>query len=238
MSRYAHERARMVDRDLVARGVHHPAVLAAMREVPRERFVDAGMEDAAYDDRPLPICERQTISQPYIVALMAEAAELRSGDRVLEVGTGSGYAAAVFATIADEVYTIERHAPLARGAERRLAELGYDNVHVLVGDGTRGWPGPAPYDAIIVAAGAPAPPRALREQLAVGGRLVLPVGELHFGQRLVRITRTGAEAYTHQDLGAVAFVPLVGEQGWGERDWAGQDDRVAAPGRTPTQGTT
>lgn len=227
MSRHTHERARMVERDLVARGLQDPAVLAAMREVPRERFVDPGMEDAAYQDSPLPIGERQTISQPYIVALMAEAARLRPDDSVLEVGTGSGYAAAVFAQIAAQVRTIERHATLAHGAERRFAELGYGNIHVRVGDGSRGWPEHAPYDAIIVAAGAPEPPRALREQLAVGGRLVLPVGKLHFGQRLVRITRTGPDDFAHQDLGGVSFVPLVGEQGWTRA--AGGDADAASP---------
>jgi protein-L-isoaspartate(D-aspartate) O-methyltransferase len=232
MSRHLHERARMVERDLVARGLHDPAVLTAMREVPRERFVDPGMEDVAYRDSPLPIGERQTISQPFIVALMAEAAQLQQDDRVLEVGTGSGYAAAVFAHVATQVYTIERHASLARGAERRFSELGYGNIQVRVGDGSRGWPEHAPYDAIIVAAGAPEPPRALREQLAIGGRLVLPVGDLHFGQRLVRITRTGPDDYAHQDLGGVSFVPLVGEQGWTEQ--GGRDHQTKSPGTTGT----
>jgi len=233
MFSHTHERIRMVERDLVARGLHDPAVLTAMREVPRERFVDPGMEDVAYRDSPLPIGERQTISQPFIVALMAETARLQPGDRVLEVGTGSGYAAAVFAHVAAQVYTIERHATLAHGAERRFAELGYANIRVRVGDGSRGWPEHAPYDAIIVAAGAPEPPRALREQLAIGGRLVLPVGDLHLGQRLVRITRTGTDDYAHQDLGGVSFVPLVGEQGWteqGDRDHHTKSPRTTGTG--------
>ena len=237
MSRYTHERARMVERHIALRGVRDPAVLAAMRSVPRERFVDPGMEEFAYEDSPLPIGERQTISQPYIVALMAEAAELHRGDKVLEVGTGSGYAAAVFAQVAGEVYTIERHASLAELARQRYDALGYRNLHVRIGDGTRGWPEQAPFDAIIVAAGAPEPPRALREQLAVGGRLVIPVGELSFGQRLRRIVRTGEDAWEDEDLGGVSFVPLVGEQGWTERgERAPAPDARALPRRIADAG--
>jgi protein-L-isoaspartate(D-aspartate) O-methyltransferase len=208
----------MVERHIAMRGVRDPKVLDAMRSVPRERFVDPGMEEFAYEDSPLPIGERQTISQPYIVALMAEAAELHAGDQALEVGTGSGYAAAVFARVAGEVYTIERHASLASMAQERFDALGYGNIHVLVGDGTRGWPEHAPFDAIMVAAGAPAPPPALQEQLAIGGRLVIPVGDPAFGQRLHKIVREGPERYTHEDLGGVTFVPLIGEQGWAAPD--------------------
>lgn len=218
MSGYTQARMRMVERHIASRGVRDPAVLAAMRAVPRECFVEAGMEQFAYQDSPLPIGERQTISQPYIVALMAEAARLRPGHRVLEVGTGSGYAAAVLAQAAGEVYTVERHASLAAQARRRLRALGYRNVHVHTGDGTRGWPEHAPFDAILVAAGAPGPPDALCEQLAMGGRLVIPVGTQAGIQRLRRIVRTGPDSYDDEDLGGVSFVPLVGADGWSECD--------------------
>ncbi|HEX2082582.1 MAG TPA: protein-L-isoaspartate(D-aspartate) O-methyltransferase, partial [Xanthomonadaceae bacterium] len=177
MSRYTHERARMVERHIALRGVRDPAVLEAMRSVPRERFVDPGMEEFAYEDGPLPIGEQQTISQPYIVALMAQAADLHRDDKVLEVGTGSGYAAAVFAQIAEQVYTIERHASLAELAQQRFDALGHRNIHVRIGDGTRGWPEQAPFDAIIVAAGGPGQiPPTLLNQLRSGGRLVIPRG--------------------------------------------------------------
>src|SRR3979411_1291260 len=171
------ERNRMVDVQIARRGVRDRDVLDAMRRVPREAFVESGFEEFAYEDAPLPIGEGQTISQPYIVALMIEAAELKPGDRVLEVGTGSGYAAAVVSQIAARVYAIERHAELVDAAKRRLEKLGYTNVELRVGDGTRGWPEAAPFDAILVAAGGPEVPAALKEQLALGGRLVIPVGE-------------------------------------------------------------
>lgn len=214
MSDYASARNRMVDAHIARRGIRDRAVLDAMRTVPREVFVDHGMEAFAYDDSPLPIGGHQTISQPYIVALMIEAAELKPGDRVLEVGAGSGYAAAVMSRIAQRVVAIERLAPLASEAQRRFDTLGYDNIELHVGDGSRGWPDAAPFDAILVAASAPEPPPALRRQLTVGGRLVLPVGTGGFGQRLRKIVRTGDDAYAQQDLGGVSFVPLIGEQGW------------------------
>jgi protein-L-isoaspartate(D-aspartate) O-methyltransferase len=185
-----------------------------MRGVPRELFVSDELRERAYDDTPLGIGEGQTISQPYIVAVMAEAARIRAGDRVLEVGTGSGYAAAILSRVASEVFTIERHPVLARTAEQRLARHGYDNVHVLCGDGTRGWPEHAPYDAIVVAAAGPALPSALLAQLAVGGRLVIPVGTSQRLQRLVRVVRTSSDGFTEEDLGAVSFVPLIGAEGW------------------------
>ena len=210
------ERRRMVDVHIAGRGVRDPAVLRAMREVPRERFVEPGMDEFAYEDSPLPIGEGQTISQPYIVALMIEAARLGPDDEVLEVGAGSGYAAAVLSRIVHRVHAIERHPPLAEAARRRLRALGYDNVTVVVGDGTRGLPDRAPFDAILVAAGAPETPATLREQLAPGGRLVIPVGDPGIGQRLRRITRTGADEYRQDDLGGVSFVPLIGEHGWRE----------------------
>jgi protein-L-isoaspartate(D-aspartate) O-methyltransferase len=227
MSDHATARDRMVDVHIARRGIRDRAVLAAMREVPREAFVEPGMREFAYEDSPLPIGERQTISQPYIVAMMIEAAELKPGDRVLEVGAGSGYAAAVMGRIAGRVVAIERHASLAAEAQRRFDALGYDNIELHVGDGTRGWPDDAPFDAILVAAGAPEPPPALRGQLAIGGRLVVPVGDSEFGQRLHKLTRTGDDDYTQEDLGGVTFVPLIGEQGWAE------DGRRAASNHVP-----
>jgi protein-L-isoaspartate(D-aspartate) O-methyltransferase len=170
----------------------------------------------AYEDGALPIGEEQTISQPYVVAVMTEALGLRPDDRVLEIGTGSGYAAAVLATIAAEVYTIERLEGLAESARRRLAELGYANVQVRHGDGSLGWPEHAPYDAIVVTASGPDVPTALLNQLAVGGRLVMPVGSKFGRQRLVRIQRTAADSYRRENLEGVVFVPLIGAQGWPE----------------------
>jgi protein-L-isoaspartate(D-aspartate) O-methyltransferase len=215
-ARFAQARARMVERHLAARGIENRAVLDAMGQVPREEFVPPELAAHAYLDRPLPIGEEQTISQPYMVAFMAEAAELEPGDRVLEVGTGSGYAAAVFSRAAAEVFSVERHASLAAEAERRFQRLGYDNVSVAVRDGTLGWPEHAPYNAIIVAAGGPGVvPPALKEQLAPGGRLVIPRGETLWGQELVRIRRSeDGGSYREETLGAVQFVPLIGEAGW------------------------
>jgi protein-L-isoaspartate(D-aspartate) O-methyltransferase len=210
------ERRRMVEQQLAARGIHDPLVLAAMGKVPREKFVSAGQAAFAYDDGPLPIGEGQTISQPYVVALMTEALALTRTDRVLEIGTGSGYAAAILAEIAAEVYTVERLPPLAERARQLLADLGYANVHVLAGDGTLGWPEHAPYHAIVVTAGGPRVPQALLDQLAIGGRLVIPVGPVPFDQSLVRIVRASTGDYRREELEAVAFVPLIGEQGWPE----------------------
>src|SRR3954467_3215174 len=172
-------RARMVDVQISRRGVRDRSVLDAMRRVPREAFVQPGFEEFAYEDGPLPIAEGQTISQPYIVALMIEAAEVKPGTSVLEVGAGSGYAAAVMSQIADRVYAIERHPSLGEAARQRFEKLGYDNIELRVGDGTRGWPEAAPLDAILVSAGGPEVPQALKEQLALGGRLVIPVGDAH-----------------------------------------------------------
>jgi protein-L-isoaspartate(D-aspartate) O-methyltransferase len=208
-------RAGMVRDQLRARGVSDPAVLAAMALVPRERFVAPELHEWAYEDTPLPILEGQTISQPYIVAAMAEALELEPDDRVLDVGTGSGYAAAVLSRMAREVYTIERHAGLASSARSVFEDLGYDNIHVRVGDGTLGWADEAPFDAIMVAAGGPGIPRALLDQLAPGGRLVIPVGDTPRDQELVRVVKEGDEL-RQETLGRVRFVPLVGDQGWDE----------------------
>ena len=208
------QRAAMVEAQIARRGVLDPHVLNAMREVPRERFVDDAMLEFAYEDSPLPIAEGQTISQPYIIAVMIEAAEIRPGDRVLEIGCGSGYAAAVISRIADDVFTIDRHVALVDVAQARFDALGYDNIETRAGDGTLGWPDAAPFDAILVAADGPEVPQSLREQLEIGGRLVIPVGDPDYGQRLVKMTRRSASEFDEDDLGAVAFVPLIGEQGW------------------------
>jgi protein-L-isoaspartate(D-aspartate) O-methyltransferase len=204
---------RMVQRQLERRGIHDPKVLAAMRKIDREAFLPEAMREFAYEDSALPIEEGQTISQPYIVARMIEAAGLGPADRVLEIGAGSGYAAAVMAELAMRVYTIERHPALARLAEQRLRALGYGNTDVRAGDGTLGWPEAAPFDAIIAAAGGPRVPEALKQQLAVGGRLVMPVGSPSH-QHLIRLTRRDENTYDSETLDEVMFVPLIGEQGW------------------------
>jgi protein-L-isoaspartate(D-aspartate) O-methyltransferase len=210
------ERERMVAAQVAGRGVTDARVLQAMQRVPREAFLRQEMEEFAYEDSPLPIAEGQTISQPYIVALMAEAAKLKAADRVLDVGTGSGYAAAVLSRLADRVYSIERHRGLADTARRALAGLQYDNVEVRHGDGTLGWPDAAPFDAILVAAGGPEVPEALRKQLKIGGRLIIPIGELGGVQELVRVVRDADDRYHEEDLGPVTFVPLIGAAGWAE----------------------
>jgi protein-L-isoaspartate(D-aspartate) O-methyltransferase len=204
----------MVRNQIAARGVEDPAVLEAMASVPREAFIGEHMAPYAYTDQALPIAEGQTISQPYIVALMAEALRLRPEDRVLEIGTGSGYAAAVLSLMASEVYTVERLPRLAEDADTRLHELGYDNIWIKFADGTIGWPEKAPFDAIQVTAGAPSVPRALLDQLVVGGRLVIPVGTSQTHQTLIRVTREPGGRHDTEDLAAVAFVPLLGEEGW------------------------
>ena len=227
MPDFSRERDRMVDVQIARRGVRDRHVLDAMRAVPREAFVEPGLAEFAYADGPLPIGEGQAIPRPYVVALMTEAAEVKPGERVLEVGAGSGYAAAVMSRIAARVHAVERHAALADDARRRLSGLGYDNIELRVGDGTLGWPEAAPFDAILVAAGGPEVPPALKEQLAIGGRLVVPVGGEDDGQTLLKITRTGAAAYEKENLGDLAFVPLIGEQGWAE------DGRRSATGHVP-----
>jgi protein-L-isoaspartate(D-aspartate) O-methyltransferase len=199
----------MVEHQIAARGVRDPRVLDAMRQVPREAFVPDDLAAQAYDDSPLPIPGGQTISQPYIVALMAEAAAILPDDRVLDVGTGSGYAAAVLSLLAEDVYSIERDPDLAATARERLARLSCINVTVRHGDGGHGWPEAAPFDAILAAAATPAVPPELCRQLATGGRLVSPVGDASREQRLLRIVRTGDTDYEEEDLGPVTFVPLV-----------------------------
>jgi protein-L-isoaspartate(D-aspartate) O-methyltransferase len=203
----------MVEAQIARRGVRDPAVLAAMRSVPREAFISPGFEEFAYEDSALPIAEGQTISQPYIVAAMAAAAELEENDKVLEVGAGSGYAAAVISRIAAKVFAIERLAPLAQAARERMRVLGYGNVELRAGDGSNGWPEQAPFDAILVSAGVPRIPEALKHQLAIGGRLVIPIGPME-EQRLVRLTRTGEAIFQQDDLDAVRFVKLIGAGGW------------------------
>ncbi|MGB9116028.1 protein-L-isoaspartate(D-aspartate) O-methyltransferase [Bradyrhizobium sp.] len=217
-SSFASLRARMVERNIAARGVQDELVLEAMRKVPRELFLPKNLREFAYEDSPLLIAGEQTISQPYIVAFMAEALMLRGGEKVLEIGAGSGYAAAVLSEIAAEVFTVERLGQLADKAAATLADLGYDNIHVLHGDGTKGWPGHAPYDAIVVAAGGPQVPESLKEQLKVGGRLVIPVGADQRTQELVRVTRISKDTYRSEDIADVRFVPLIGEEGWVAKD--------------------
>ncbi len=208
-------RHRMIAEQLEARGFRDPAVLAAMRQVPRHLFVAPGLAERAYEDTPLPIGERQTISQPYMVALMSEALELAPGARVLEVGTGSGYQAAVLAEMGARVVSLERIPRLAEHAAQVLQVLGYgEQVRVEVGDGTLGWPPAAPYDAIVVTAGAPRIPRPLVEQLAEHGRLVLPMGEDDL-QTLVRLRREPA-GLVEEYLGECRFVKLLGSFGWEE----------------------
>ncbi len=208
------EREQMVQRQMAARGIRDQAVLEAMAAVPRHAFVPGDLDEHAYADTPLPIGQSQTISQPYMVAMMAEALKLKPDDRVLEIGAGSGYAAAVLAEIAGDVYTVERHKSLAESARKALQAAGYEDVHVRHGDGSLGWPEHAPYDGIVVAAGGPSIPEPLKEQLAVGGRLVIPVGPAPRTQKLVRLVRRGEDEYEEENLGHVRFVPLVGEAGW------------------------
>lgn len=214
MNDFSRLRADMVSNQIYARGVRDELVLEAMRKVPREEFVPAHLRNDAYADCPQPIAEGQTISQPYIVAYMVEALALRGGEKVLEVGAGSGYAAAVLAEIAGEVYAIERIGQLAESAASNLIDAGYDNVHVLHADGTRGWLDEAPFDAILVSAGGPVVPESLKSQLAPGGRMVVPVGTDLRSQELVRVTRREKGQFDREDLADVRFVPLIGEQGW------------------------
>ncbi len=205
---YAGARATMVEEQIAQRGVRDPGVLSAMRQVPRHLFVPQALRDQAYVDDPLPIGDGQTISQPYIVALMTQLLELEGDEKVLEIGTGSGYQAAVLARLARQVYTIEIRAALGRNAERTLEELGFDNVHVRIGNGYLGWPEAAPFDAIIVTAAPDHIPGALIEQLAVGGRMVVPVGTAI--QDLVLLTKT-ADGVAQRKVVPVRFVPMIGE---------------------------
>jgi protein-L-isoaspartate(D-aspartate) O-methyltransferase len=213
-SDYSALRKNMVRSQLLDREITDHRVLTAMNRVPREFFVPPDLRREAYEDHPVAIGHGQTISQPYIVALMAQLLELKGRERVLDIGTGSGYAAAVLACMALEVFSIERIPELAEQAVDNLKVAGFSQVQVRCGDGTRGWPEAAPFDAICVAAGAPVVPEALREQLAIGGRLVIPVGTEHGVQRLLLITRLSADRFDRQECGDVRFVPLLGEEGW------------------------
>lgn len=229
MSVVLNQKEEMIERQLKARGIKDPRVLEAMEKVPREKFIAKDLVEFAYEDAPLPIEEEQTISQPYIVALAAEILEIGETDKVMDVGTGSGYAAAVMSELADEVYTVERHKTLAEAASKRFSQLGYDNIYVLHGDGTEGWPEHAPFDAINVAAGGPKIPEDLKNQLAEGGRLIIPVGSEVRTQRLVLTTKKNGE-FKEKNLGRVQFVPLIGSGGW-----LNNDAKEASPEKKVTE---
>ena len=214
MTDFTAERENMVERQLRRRGITDPHILDAFRAVPRHEFVGSKHAHLAYGDHPLPIEAGQTISQPYIVALMIEAAGIAPGDKVLEVGAGSGYAAAVTGRIAGKVVGIERQHELVKVARERLARLGSDNVEIVEGDGTKGWPAQAPYDAILAAASGSHVPQSLIDQLAPGGRLVMPLGGPGWVQELVKVTKLNDGKLEQTNLGGVRFVPLIGEEGW------------------------
>ena len=214
MSELATDREAMIERTIRRRGLDDPALLAAFRAVPREQFIHPDFADHAYADAPLPIESGQTISQPYIVALTIDAAGIGPQHKVLEIGAGSGYAAAVIGQIAREVLAIERHHELVALARERMARLGYANVRILEGDGTLGCPAEAPFDAIVAAASGSHVPAVLVDQLKPGGRIVMPIGEPHGIQSLVKLTRLEDGTLDREDLGAVRFVPLIGEHGF------------------------
>jgi protein-L-isoaspartate(D-aspartate) O-methyltransferase len=215
MDRYVKQRLRMVDSQIRSRGIRDPRLLKAMETIPRHLFVTEALRDRAYNDNPLPIDERQTISQPYIVALMTEALELRGNEKVLELGTGSGYQTSILAELAERVFSIERIASLASGARKLLDSLNYFNVAIRVGDGSYGWKEESPFDAIIVTAGAPNIPKTLVGQLAVGGKLLIPVGGRH-SQVMMKVTRLSEDVndLKKEDLGGCRFVDLIGDHGW------------------------
>jgi len=205
-------RLKMVEEQIVSRGIKDPRVIAAMKKVPRHLFVEEALQSQAYSDHPLPIGEKQTISQPYMVALMTEALQLKEKEKVLEIGAGSGYQTAMLAELAEKVFSIERIRSLAIKARQLLYELGYFNVEIKIFDGTHGWMGEAPFDAIIVTAGAPDIPQPLLDQLAIDGRLVIPVGDA-YAQDLMRVTKT-KEGIKKEELGGCRFVKLIGKYGW------------------------
>ncbi|MES2136892.1 MAG: protein-L-isoaspartate(D-aspartate) O-methyltransferase [Pseudomonadota bacterium] len=214
MTDYAAEREAMVERQLKRRGISEKPVLDAFLAVPREAFISDDVAHLAYGDHPLPIEAGQTISQPYIVGLMIQAAGIKAGDKVLEVGAGSGYAAAVISRVAGKVIAIERQHDLVAIARERLERLGYHNVTIIEGDGTRGCLQHAPFDAILAAASGSHVPKALIDQLADGGRIVMPVGEPGWVQELVKVTKRSGGELVRENLGGVRFVPLIGEEGW------------------------
>jgi protein-L-isoaspartate(D-aspartate) O-methyltransferase len=216
MADFADQREHMVRDQIAGRGIDGPRLLDAFRAVPRELFVPEDVREFAYEDGPLPIEAGQTVSQPYIVALMISAAGVAPGGRVLEVGAGSGYSAAVMSRIAREVIALERHSELVEPARERIRRLGFDNVRILEGDGTVGLPSEAPFEAILCAASGSHVPDALRRQLCVGGKLVMPLGAPDSVQKLVKVTRREAELFEQEDLGPVRFVPLIGAHGWAD----------------------
>jgi len=216
MTDFSVEREEMVERQLKRRGIVDDAILDAFRTVPREAFIGRNNAHLAYGDHPLPIEAGQTISQPYIVALMIQAAGIKPGDTVLEVGAGSGYAAAVISRIAARVIGIERQHDLVDVARERLDRLGYDNIEIVEGDGTKGWAAGAPYDAILAAASGSHVPQPLVDQLGAGGCIVMPLGDPGWVQELVKVTKSGDGTLVRQNLGGVRFVPLIGEEGWKE----------------------
>lgn len=211
------EREWMVRTQLKSRDITDEAVIQSMRTVPRHRYVIEDKQELAYYDTALGIEAEQTISQPYIVALMAQALALKSSDKVLEIGTGSGYSAAILSRIAQSIYTVERHTILAQQAKERFSSQGYDNIELRIGDGTLGWPEEAPFDAILVTAGGPVIPESLIDQLALGGRLVMPVGKKE-DQHLLRVKKIITHELLEEDLGLVRFVPLIGSEAWNETD--------------------
>lgn len=213
MNEYSSMRQQMVDTQIIARGIQDPKVIQAMRKVPRHLFLDEALRSQAYEDNPSPIGEKQTISQPYIVAMMTELLGLKGKEKVLEIGTGSGYQAAVIAEIAERVYSIERIPALAKRARKLLDDLKYTNIVITIGDGTLGWKEHSPYDGIIVTAAAPHAPTALLEQLKTGGRLVIPIGEEYAQNLMVYIREDGSE-YSKENYGGVRFVKLIGDEGW------------------------
>jgi len=213
MNSHTSKRHYMVDTQIVARGIKDQRVIEAMRKVPRHLFLDEALWPQAYEDHPLPIGEKQTISQPYIVALMTEALKLKGNEKVLEIGSGSGYQTAILAELAEQVYTIERIPTIAKQARKTFDQLHYNNIVLTIADGSSGWKDHSPYDGIIVTAASPSTPKPLLEQLAIGGRLVIPIGS-EAGQELMVYEKTGENEFKQEDHGGCRFVKLVGEHGW------------------------
>ncbi len=213
MNSHTSKRHYMVDTQIVQRGIKDSRVIEAMRKVPRHLFLDEALWPQAYDDHPLPIGEKQTISQPYIVALMTEALKLIGNEKVLEIGSGSGYQTAILAELAEQVYTIERIPVIAKRARKTFDQLQYKNIVITIGDGSSGWKEYSPYNGIIVTAGSPSPPKPLLQQLATGGRLVIPIGG-EFSQELMVYEKEDGEEFKEENYGGCRFVKLVGEHGW------------------------
>jgi len=211
---FTKERLAMVEEQLRRRGIRDEGVLSAMARVPRHLFVPSGSRSESYEDRPLPIGDGQTISQPYMVAIMTQSLELEGGEKILEIGTGSGYQTAILAELARMVFTMERLFSLIQNSEKRLRNLGYENIYCRLGDGSQGWPEEAPFDGIIVTAGAPEVPEALKSQLSEGGRMVIPVGS-RYSQTLMMITKT-KDRFEEEEITGCVFVPLVGDSAWRE----------------------